>query len=339
MCFSSSVILSSCMTTFTIQLLYIFTKSAPPQTKKTLHALYYIQNVLPYLFLICNVWCVSSSVILISCMAKCTIQLRYIHKSTVRAPVFGRLRHQFFGTSEHYGKAHESLLSGWRNYNYTACCWFPTSSNISILPSQFSQIRFQSYWLHWSKCRILVLLRHPSPNKENLACLVSYSKFDIILIFCFLILYAGCVLSSVILSSSLAWQILHVMCIIYIHKSVPPQTKTVSHVCYRVQSFLYIRFPFIAQMCDVHEVQLFLALLCHILHMMCIIYSQNYPSPKTVLHACFHVQNFLNSLSIYNTNVWYLKRFLSIHNKEFVLPCELSPTVCCRLRRTGVDSL
>ena len=68
------------------------------------------------------------------------------------------------------------------------------------------------------------------------------------------------------------------------------------------------------------------------------VYSQNYPSPKTVLHACFHVQNFLNSLSIYNANVWYLKRFSSIHNKEFVLPCELSPTVCCRLRRTGVDS-
>ena len=37
---------------------------------------------------------------------------------TVRAPVFGR--HQFFGTSEHYGKAHGSLLSGWMNYNYTA---------------------------------------------------------------------------------------------------------------------------------------------------------------------------------------------------------------------------
>ena len=114
--------------------------------------------------------------------------------------------------------------------------------------------------------------KYPSPNKENLACVVSYSKFDIILIFCFLILYAGCVLSSVILSSNLAWQILHVMCIIYIHKSVPPQTKTVSHVCYRVHSFLYIRFPFIAQMCDVHEVKLFLALLCHILHMMCIIH-------------------------------------------------------------------
>ena len=41
---------------------------------------------------------------------------------TVRAPVFGR--HQFFSTSEHYGKAHGSLLSGWMNYNYTACCWF-----------------------------------------------------------------------------------------------------------------------------------------------------------------------------------------------------------------------
>ena len=78
--------------------------------------------------------------------------------STVRAPVF--TRHQFFGTSEHYGKAHGSLLSGWMNYNYTACCWFPTSSNILILPSQFCQIRFESCWLHCSKCRILVLLRY-----------------------------------------------------------------------------------------------------------------------------------------------------------------------------------
>ena len=77
---------------------------------------------------------------------------------TVRAPVFGR--HQFFGTSEHYGKAQGSLLSGWMNYNYTACCWFPTSSNILILPSQFWQIRFESCWLHCSKCRILVLLRY-----------------------------------------------------------------------------------------------------------------------------------------------------------------------------------
>ena len=78
--------------------------------------------------------------------------------STIRAPVFDR--HQFFGTSAHYGKAHGSLLSGWMNYNDTACCWFPTSSNISILPSQFWQIRFESCWLHCSKCRILVLLRY-----------------------------------------------------------------------------------------------------------------------------------------------------------------------------------
>ena len=79
-------------------------------------------------------------------------------KIPVRAPVFGR--HQFFGTSEHYGKAHGSLLSGWMNYNYTASCWFPTSSNILILPSQIWQIRFESYLLHCSKCRILVLLRY-----------------------------------------------------------------------------------------------------------------------------------------------------------------------------------
>ena len=77
---------------------------------------------------------------------------------TVRAPVFGR--HQYFSTSEHYGKTHGSLLSGWMNYNYTACRWFPTSSNILILPSPFWQIRFESYWLHCSKCRILVLLRY-----------------------------------------------------------------------------------------------------------------------------------------------------------------------------------
>ena len=79
--------------------------------------------------------------------------------STVRASViFGR--HQFFGTSEHYRKAHGSLLSGWMNYNYSACCQFPTSSNISKHPSQFWQIRFESYWFPCSKCRLLVLLRY-----------------------------------------------------------------------------------------------------------------------------------------------------------------------------------
>ena len=87
---------------------------------------------------------------------------------TVRAPVFGR--HQFFGTSEHYGKAHGILLSGCVNYKYTAYCWLPTSSNILILPSQFWQIRYESCWLHCSKCRILVLLWYkntPTPCLEN----------------------------------------------------------------------------------------------------------------------------------------------------------------------------
>ena len=86
------------------------------------------------------------------------ISLHWRQLSTVRAPVFDR--YQFFGTSEHYGKTHGSLLSGWMNYNYTACCWFPTSSNILILPPQFWQIRFESCWLRCSKCRILVLLRY-----------------------------------------------------------------------------------------------------------------------------------------------------------------------------------
>ena len=93
---------------------------------------------------------------------------------TVRAPVFGRF--QFFGTSEHYRKAHGSLLSGWMNYNSTACCWFPTSSNILILPSQFWQIRFESYWLHCSKCRILVLLRYWSVWVSDIRCLTSTTQ-------------------------------------------------------------------------------------------------------------------------------------------------------------------
>ena len=96
--------------------------------------------------------------------------------STVRAPVFGR--HQLFGTSEHYGKAHGSLLSWWMNYNYTGCCWFPTSSNILIFPSQFWQIRFESYWLHCSKCQILVLLRY----------MLSVSQFIQLSIMCWVLL-------------------------------------------------------------------------------------------------------------------------------------------------------
>ena len=53
------------------------------------------------------------------------------------------------------------------NYNYTACCWFPTSSNILILPSQFWQIKFESYWLRCSKCRILVFFTVYSKSRED----------------------------------------------------------------------------------------------------------------------------------------------------------------------------
>ena len=36
----------------------------------------------------------------------------------------------------------------WMNeFYYTACCWFSYISNISILPSQFWQISFESYWV------------------------------------------------------------------------------------------------------------------------------------------------------------------------------------------------
>ena len=91
-------------------------------------------------------------------LSKPAVKIATVTVSTVRAPVFDR--HQFFGTSEHYGKNHGSLLTLWMNYNYTACCWFPASSNILILPSLFWQIEFESYWFPCSKCRILVLLRY-----------------------------------------------------------------------------------------------------------------------------------------------------------------------------------
>ena len=50
---------------------------------------------------------------------------------TVRAPVFG--------TSEHYGKAHESLFSGQNICNYTICCWPTTSSNILLVPAKIQK--------------------------------------------------------------------------------------------------------------------------------------------------------------------------------------------------------
>ena len=56
----------------------------------------------------------------------------------------------------------------WMNeWNYTACCWFSSSNNIVIPSSQFWQIRFESCWLHCSKCRILVFLRYVVWIVEN----------------------------------------------------------------------------------------------------------------------------------------------------------------------------
>ena len=86
---------------------------------------------------------------------------------TVKAPVFDR--HQFFGTSEHYGKAHGSFLSGWMDYNYTACCWFPTSSNIhhssdkSGLKVADCIVQSAEYW-----CFYGYLLRLPNIRHLNL---------------------------------------------------------------------------------------------------------------------------------------------------------------------------
>ena len=70
--------------------------------------------------------------------------LHFLNPNTVSAPVFGR--RQFFGTSEHYGIAHGSLLSGWMNYDYTACCWFFTwiqqyfNTSIIVLTNQVLKV-------------------------------------------------------------------------------------------------------------------------------------------------------------------------------------------------------
>ena len=96
-------------------------------------------------------------------------------QSTVRAPVFGR--HQFFGTSEHYGKAHGSLLSGWMNHNYTACCWFPTSSNIlntsiTVLTNQVWKLpdctdQSAEYWCFYGTCKSVSLPTGVFPHLKN----------------------------------------------------------------------------------------------------------------------------------------------------------------------------
>ena len=127
-------------------------------------------------------------------------------KLTVRAPVFNR--YQFFGTSEHYGKTHGSLLSGWMNYNYTACCWFPTSSNILTLLSQFWQIRFwkllialfksAEYWCFYGTMKIQAKTRFwylkdiflpprdledlRKPHRNPLKFIVIYIDFNLALV-------------------------------------------------------------------------------------------------------------------------------------------------------------
>ena len=117
-----------------------------------------------------------SSLWLVTMLLPCTSIL-----CTVRAPVFGR--HHFFVTWEHYRKAHGSLLSGWMNYNYTACCWFPTSSNILILPSQFWQIRFDSCWLYCSKCQILVLLWYIRLISKSLCIIWGTGSLLVLILF------------------------------------------------------------------------------------------------------------------------------------------------------------
>ena len=83
------------------------------------------------------------------------MQCNYRKSTSIRqAPVFRHLR--------------VLLESPWQfiiwmyEFCYIACCWFPTFSNILILPSQFRQITFENYWLHCPKCRILVLLWYNS---------------------------------------------------------------------------------------------------------------------------------------------------------------------------------
>ena len=112
-------------------------------------------------------WVLITSVLVNSTVV--TYMYMHYHTGTSirQAPVFQHFRA--------LRKSPWSLLSGWMNYNYTACCWFPTSSNILILPSQFWQIRFENYWLHCSKCRILVLLQYlyPSLNFDITMCTIS----------------------------------------------------------------------------------------------------------------------------------------------------------------------
>ena len=67
--------------------------------------------------------------------------MKYRKGNSIRqAPVFRHLRA--------FRKSPWKFIIWMMNYNYAACCWFPTSNNILILSSQFWQIRFESCWLH-----------------------------------------------------------------------------------------------------------------------------------------------------------------------------------------------
>ena len=72
-----------------------------------------IRGVLPHKWRMLSIHAIvrdSSDKVLGGLIAYLLFSHYYFMDCTVRAPVFGR--YQFFGTSEHYGKAHGSLLSG-----------------------------------------------------------------------------------------------------------------------------------------------------------------------------------------------------------------------------------
>ena len=62
------------------------------------------------------------------------------------------------------------------NYNYTVCCWFPTTSNSLILPSQFWQIRFESKLL-------IALFKVPNTGAFTVYMIKWWTKLDIVSIF------------------------------------------------------------------------------------------------------------------------------------------------------------
>ena len=98
--------------------------------------------------------------------------------STVRAPVFDM--HHYIRHLRALRKAHGSLLSGWMNYNYTACCWFPTSINILILPSQSNKsalkvtdctVQSAEYWCFygtWCTNKLLVKIALLQCENKNI---------------------------------------------------------------------------------------------------------------------------------------------------------------------------